>query len=346
MYLLEKFNAKEVSLCSRRVCSADAQQDIDPVYQIVCNIQGQDLSYKVGDALGVFPKNAASSVAMVLEALGFSSSTLVKSSRMKRTESLEVFLSRYVDLDKFPSQLKSYFPEMEEPLTFFDALCIYQPRLPVQDIVDALCPLMPRFYSIASSPDACQGQLELLVRLVSYSGYYGIRQGVCSSFLCKDVKVGEVFSAFVQPTKHFTLDTRHRNKPLIMIGAGTGIAPYKGFVQHRIIHNDTGDNVLFFGERLSKSHSYYQEFWQTTVDQGKLKLFTAFSRDQEQKSYVQDIVRREADLVTELHAAGAYFFVCGRKTLGQEIKQVLEELIGPEAFQQLRVGGRYATDLY
>lgn len=349
MHLLEKFRAKRVSLKSRELISAchasSADTDAGEVYQLFLESEEGAFPYKVGDSLGIFPQNPSYVVEGILDSLGCSAHDLVST---PRTSSLSIrqFLSSYANVDKFPEKLREYFSPETTHTNLYDSLRKEQPKIPIERFVQALFPLLPRFYSIASSPQPNPNELELLVRLVSYPGAHEKRYGVCSFFLCRELELGGNCYAFVQPTKHFTLGDSHRNKPIVMIGSGTGIAPYKGFIQHRLHHKDSGDNVLFFGERFRQTNFYYQDFWTHAVHSRALQLFLAFSRDTEKKIYVQDLLREQHALVTKLYEEGASFFVCGSKDLGSEVKTALEEILGKEQLAGLRAEHRYVVDVY
>ncbi|AFS21211.1 ferredoxin reductase domain-containing protein [Chlamydia psittaci] len=349
MHLLEKFKAQRVSLLSRELISccdsAIASSDAGHVYQLLFNTTGSNLSYKVGDSLGVFPKNPVHVVEKILECLSYSPKQLIQS-RASSQISLYDFLRCHTNVNKLPPKLKSFFPDLEETMTFYDAIQKYKPHIPVELFVESVLPLLPRFYSIASAPHHNENQIELLVRLVNYSGEYEQRYGVCSFFLCKELELGKSCNVFVQPTKHFTITDDIQNKPIVMIGSGTGIAPYKAFVQQRIYNNDAGMNMLFFGERFEKANFYYQDFWKKAVENEFLKLFLAFSRDGDHKLYVQDLLKQQADLVLQAYEEGAYFFVCGSKVLGNEIKKTLEDILGKNKLSQLKEEHRYVADVY
>ncbi|WP_041462198.1 sulfite reductase flavoprotein subunit alpha [Chlamydia caviae] len=349
MHLLEKFKAQRVSLLSRELVSccdsSIASSDAGHVYQLFFNTTNSNLSYKVGDSLGIFPKNSLSVVGKILECLGYSPKQLVQTRESSHITFYD-FLRCHANIDKIPAKLKSFFPDVEDSTSLYDAIQKYQPTISLELFTQSVLPLLPRFYSIASAPHPTEGKIELLVRLVSYSGEYEQRHGVCSFFLCKELEIGEECYAFVQPTKHFTIGDHVQNKPIVMIGSGTGIAPYKGFVQQRIYNNDPGMNLLFFGERFEKANFYYQNFWKKAIKNELLKLFLAFSRDGDQKIYVQDLLRKERELVLRACEEGAHFFVCGSKTLGSEVKKTLEDILGKDKLSQLKEERRYVIDVY
>lgn len=350
MRFLKKCNIREVFLISRKLlscCDSTAAPLVEAeghVYQLLFQIKENPLSYKVGDSLGVLPKNPKHVVEKVLESLGYSPQHSVKVHDSSNT--IYEFLRTRANLDKFPEKLKSFFSEDVASGNLYEAICKEKPNIPIDQFTHALLPLLPRFYSLASSPEANEEELELLVRLISYPGVDEQRYGVCSFFLCRELELNASCQVFIQPTKYFTLGVHLRNKPLVMIGAGTGIAPYKAFVQQRIATGDSGKNILFFGERFEKANFYYQDFWKQATAQQLVDLFLAFSRDGEKKVYVQDILREHRDLVTKAYEEGASFFVCGSKVLGQEVKKTLEDILGKIQLAQLREEHRYVVDVY
>ncbi|EPP35456.1 oxidoreductase NAD-binding domain protein [Chlamydia ibidis] len=348
MYLLEKFKARSVRLFSRELisCNFSDSAQTDPVYQVVFDAGESGLSYKVGDALGIFSQNSPNVVHNVLDALGYASQEQVESRHSACPLTAEQLFTSYLDVDKFPAKLKSYFPKTDDTYSFYDAIREFKPRIPLKDLVQIASPLLPRFYSIASSPSVMKDKIELLVRLVSYSGKFDTRYGVCSYFLCNELAKGSCCPVFVQPTKYFTLGEKTVGKPIVMIGSGTGVAPYKGFLQQRLHDNDTGRNVLFFGERFEKANFYYRSFWEKLEEQNKLQLFSAFSRDGNKKTYVQDIVREQEQLISELYDGGAYFFICGSKDLGVGVKKTLEDILGKDALSTMKEERRYLVDVY
>ncbi|ANH78343.1 sulfite reductase flavoprotein subunit alpha [Candidatus Chlamydia sanziniae] len=350
MYLQEKFKTQPAPLILREQISCpepDSSPKVDPVYRLVFDTTNTTLSYKVGDTLGVLCENTPNTLEKVLTALRYSPNTLVYSEKDNKQLPIIQFLKDYVDLNKIPAKLSAFFPHLDPKTTLYDAIQEYSPQIPAQLFSESLAPLLPRFYSIASSPILSPTTIELLVRHVSYSGKNEQRSGVCSSYLCNQLRPGKDFARiFIQPTRHFTLAKETQGKPLVMIGAGTGIAPYKAFLEQRLSQKDPGTNVLFFGEREEKINFYYREFWNSAIKQDALKLFLAFSRDRDHKIYVQDIVKKQKDWIREAYRQEGYFFVCGRKILGIEIKRTLESILGKEVLASLAKDRRYVVDVY
>ncbi|QHP83645.1 sulfite reductase flavoprotein subunit alpha [Chlamydia suis] len=350
MSLFAKFKALRMVLHSRELCSSHqdgVQTSLDPVFKIVCGPSQSKISYKVGDALGVFPTNSLPLVNSILSTLQYDSRVFVASRYADSPLPVQEFLLSYADLDKFPKALRPFFPEdLDDSWSLAEAILFYRPSIPFEKFINGLSPLLPRFYSIASSPDCSHGQLELLVRCISFPGKEQVRYGLCSAFLCKYLQEGMTFQGFIQPTRYFTLEKKSFGKPLIMVGAGTGIAPYKGFLQHRLYHQDPGANFLFFGERFEKSNFYYRDFLQDLIASEKLQLFTAFSRDAESKMYVQDVIEQQKELIQENYEKGAFFFICGKKIIGTETKRVLGNVLGLPLVQELILEKRLILDVY
>ncbi|WP_201456676.1 sulfite reductase flavoprotein subunit alpha [Chlamydia sp. 17-3921] len=353
MHLLQKFDAQRVSIDLREpLFYFDSTEDFsdkgNPVYRIIFDIQKTNLSYKVGDALGVFPQNPSQIVEDVLDFLRYSPDEHVNYCRVPETLSIKNFLTNYADLDKLPKKLLIFFPKEVDPeVTLYDALKEYRPSIPVEFFVNSVFPLLPRLYSIASSPYVSPNKIELLVRRISYQGKFQRRYGVCSTFLCESLvpKKDSLF-VYVQPTKHFTLSEENQNRPIVMIGSGTGIAPFKGFMEQRLFQKCLHKNFLFFGERQRAVNFYYQEFWRHAVAQKALHIFSVFSREGYQKFYVQDALREQKDLIKNIYEEEACFFVCGRKILGSEVKKALEDILGENSVSSLRKERRYVTDVY
>lgn len=340
--MLNKFPIQQLLFENRELISGEIDRC---VYRIICRSQ-DPLHYKVGDALGVFPKNDPDAVAVILNKFKKPSSFLVQTHRMQKPMSLGDFLSSSADLVRIPKKLfPSCLAESTVPLqkTLLDLLEELPSTLSIENFVNELFPLLPRFYSIASAPELSAQEVELLVRQV---GGNGETPGVCSSFLCERLQPQETFAAYIHPTKNFTISPAMFGKPIVMIGMGTGIAPYKAFLQKRLHDQDPGDNYLFFGERHQDKHFYYRDFWKAAENNSQLHLFLAFSRDQASKIYVQDLLKQQHNQIQQLASQDAVFFVCGKKILNKEIRSVLEEILGKDGFDVLRKNNRYIVDVY
>jgi sulfite reductase (NADPH) flavoprotein alpha-component len=223
-----------------------------------------------------------------------------------------------------------------------------------QDFVDVLRRLTPRLYSIASSPDANPGEVHLTVGIVHYEAYGRSHWGAASNYLSNGQ---EQVPVYVERNDHFRLPEDGRT-PIIMIGAGTGVAPYRAFIEHRAEHGHSGDNWLFFGDRNFSSDFLYQLEWLRYRKGGLLKhLDVAFSRDQAEKTYVQHRILERASELQRWLQRGAHVYVCGDADhMAVDVHQALLTVLGKsgglsleraaEELSQLKAAGRYQRDVY
>ncbi|HEY5792182.1 MAG TPA: sulfite reductase subunit alpha, partial [Chthoniobacterales bacterium] len=235
-------------------------------------------------------------------------------------------------------------------LTEFDA--VFTP----EEFVKALRKLQPRLYSIASSPRAVGEEVHLTVAIVRYESHGRRREGVCSSFLADRAGGGKV-PVFVHSAKHFRVP-ENPETDVIMVGPGTGIAPFRAFLQERKAAGAKGRNWLFFGDQRSSTDFLYEDEFKAYQAEGILTKFdTAFSRDQEYKIYVQ---HRMAEHAAELYAwleGGAYFYVCGdANRMAKDVDVALHQAVqtaggkteegAKEYVAKLKTEKRYRRDVY
>ncbi len=297
-------------------------------YHLVIDLRGSDIEYAVGDCLGIYPENDPLIVHQLIKDLQVSPQLPVLN-RYGNLYPLKEFLKR-ANLSRLPATL----PQGNEGVT---------------QICKKLPPLLPRFYSIASSQNVVGQEAHLTV---------GVVDGVCSHFLCYRAPIDEaIIPIFLHRSPHFSLPPESFDKPLIMIGPGTGVAPFRGFIQERLLQKVISRNWLFFGERKREHDFYYQKEWEHMVDQGVLKLDCAFSRDQEQKIYVQHRMEAQSLLIWEWLQEGAYFFVCGDAAqMAKEVDKMLHVIAELEGrlsptdaktyIKELKHKNRYQRDVY
>jgi sulfite reductase (NADPH) flavoprotein alpha-component len=222
--------------------------------------------------------------------------------------------------------------------------------------VETLDPLQPRLYSIACSPKIEPRRLALMVDAVRYTIDARRRLGVASTFLAERVATGALFKAYVQKAQGFGLPADH-SVPIVMIGPGTGIAPFRAFLQERMAVKAPGRNWLFFGHQRHQHDFFYQDELAGMQSTGLLtRLSLAWSRDSAQKVYVQDRMREAGHELWSWIAAGAYVYVCGAIAMGKDVERVLLEIIAkhgersanqaPAFLAELKISGRYQTDVY
>jgi sulfite reductase (NADPH) flavoprotein alpha-component len=336
------------------------------VHHIEFALADSGLVYEAGDALGVMPQNCPALVADVLGALACDGEEAVPAPDGSTT-SLRRALTELYDLGKpSPDLLALYAPGASHGVGTATAsphvvdlvLARADLKLAPTAFVRALKKLQPRLYSISSSPRAHAGQVHLTVGAVRYDLHGRPRKGVCSTFLADRVVAGETrVGIFVHANKAFRPPSSP-DAPMIMVGPGTGIAPFRAFLHERRATGARGKNWLFFGDqRAATDFLYREELAQLTCDGVLTRLDTAFSRDQPEKIYVQTRMLEQA---AELYAwleAGAHFYVCGdasrmAKDVDAALHTVIERAGGKSAeqaaayVQALKSTKRYSRDVY
>jgi sulfite reductase (NADPH) flavoprotein alpha-component len=340
------------------------------------SLEGSGLNYDAGDALGIFPGNCPALVDDVLRALGCDGEEAVPAPAGGEI-SLRMALTTACDITKPPAELLQRLakdnaqlrellaPDRKDDLRAWlwgreviDLLLETKGvRFAPAEFVGLLKRLAPRLYSISSSPKAHPGQVHLTVSIVRHESHGRARKGVCSTFLAD--RAGEItpVPVFFQPSHGFRLPA-NGDTPVIMVGPGTGIAPFRAFLHERRATGAKGRNWLFFGEQRAATDFYYRDELEQMLADGHLtKLSTAFSRDQAEKVYVQHrMIEHAAELWAWLQD-GAHFYVCGdaarmAKDVDAALHTVMETSGGlgredaVEAVKQLKSGKRYQRDVY
>ena len=342
------------------------------------SMAGSGLSYEPGDTLADVPVNAPDMVQSILDAskLTGSESVDVKSVGAKSlAEALRedydiTALSRNVltklsESTDSPS-LKSLLAEdAKDRLKAFvsgreiiDAIHEFAPSgLSAAALSGIFRKLPPRLYSIASSPLAHPDEVHLTVAAVRYQTHGRQRKGVCSTYLADLVKPGDITPIFVQPNKNFRLP-QDGSAPVIMVGPGTGVAPFRAFVEHRAALGTTGKNWLFMGDQHYLYDFLYQLEWQEHLKNGTLnRLDVAFSRDQPEKIYVQHRMLDQAKDLFDWLEQGAHFYVCGDATrMAADVHETLITIVAEQAaisreaaesyVENLKKTKRYQRDVY
>jgi sulfite reductase (NADPH) flavoprotein alpha-component len=343
-------------------------------YEIALN--GSGLTYEAGDALGVVPVNCPELVDDLLEALKAKPDENVKFG--DNIMSLREALTHHFDVNKPSQELLAAVakaapqselaallaPEKRDDLKkwlwgrhVIDLLELLPAPLPVAEFIPLLKKLAPRLYSISSSPKAHPGEVHLTVGAVRYESHGRVRKGVASTFLADRVGDAEFVKVFVQPSHGFK-PPANGDTPMIMVGPGTGIAPFRAFLEERQATGAKGKNWLFFGDQKKDTDFLYDELltdWQKSGFLTRLDL--AFSRDQEQKIYVQDRMMENAAELWAWLEAGAHFYVCGdasrmAKDVDAALHKVVETIGGKSADEakayvaKLKSDKRYQRDVY
>lgn len=327
------------------------------VYHITLCIKDSSILYTPGDSVGILPQNSTAQIEAYLSALGLQGEESLTCPRTHQDLSARTFFQKSVNLSRLPCKLaqaiapgKTTDPTLE-PLTLLRQATTPPP---LDRLVPHFAPMLPRFYSIASSQRCHPDEIHLTVAVPSFYVDGVKRYGLASSFLCHTATPDTPIPLYIQSAPHFALP-QDTTAPLIMIGPGTGIAPFRSFLQERIAQRATGTHWLFFGERNRHTDFYYEEEWNHYVQEGLLKLSLAFSRDQEDKIYVQDRLQESAQEVWHWIERGAIIYICGdAKQMGKAVQTTLQSIIETQGKQNdaatflktLRKVGRYQTDVY
>ncbi|MBS0632275.1 MAG: sulfite reductase subunit alpha [Verrucomicrobia bacterium] len=349
------------------------------------NLAGSGLTYKVGDSLGVCPTNRAEEVAELLAHLGATGDELVSPVNLRLTEPIKLrdalttrlalagptakmitTLAAHATDAGEKAKLEALLdPAAKETLTaflaqreFVDLLCEFpSAKLTPQVFVDHMRKLMPRLYSIASSPKLYPEEIHLTVVVVRYSTNGRGRGGVCSTYMADRVPLNQNVAPVFVSHSHFGLPEDH-TKDVIMVGPGTGIAPFRAFMQERVATGATGRNWVFFGDQHRTTDFLYEEEWLQYEQQGKLAhLSLAWSRDQAVKVYVQDKMRENAAELWAWIKGGASFYVCGdAKHMAKDVDATLHAIIAEQGImdaaaaaeyvKQMKKDKRYQRDVY
>jgi sulfite reductase (NADPH) flavoprotein alpha-component len=300
-------------------------------WHVELSLEGAGIAYEPGDSLGFVPMNDSALVDAVLDATGLADN-----------EPLRARL-----LEQFDITTLTGSEPRPDGWQVIDVLEAARQPLTEAQLLARLRPLAPRYYSIASSRNAIGDQAHLLVAAVRYEAHGRARSGVASVDVAERRKVGDRLKVFLKPNTHFRLPS-DPERPVIMIGPGTGVAPFRGFMQERDSIGARGRNWLVFGHRNYTHDFLYQLDWQDLLKRGVLtRLDVAFSRDQPEKRYVQHALwdaRRELSAWVQ---DGAAIYVCGdANAMAKDVHTTLQQILGKAALDALRREGRYLRDVY
>ena len=233
-------------------------------------------------------------------------------------------VGRVENLTSDPKAMEDYIWSRD----YIDVMRDFDVNYSAEEFLEIADKLKPRLYSIASSHDAHPGFVELTVGIVRYSHHGRDRGGLCTVYMADEVEVNETdVGVFMSPTKSFVLPA-DTSTDIIMVGPGTGIAPFRAFMEQRIHDGGSGKNWLFFGDQSEKTEFYYKDSIESWLDEGHLYEFTtAWSRDQEEKIYVQHRLKEHGARIWEWFERGAYFYICGDKTyMAKDVHRALIDI--------------------
>lgn len=342
-------------------------------WHVEIDLTGSGIEYQVGDAFGLFPHNDPTLVEQVMKALGAPPDYDIGDRTLRQVLTDSVSLSPAPDM---LFQLFSYITGGERrkkaralaigedpdkdaaTLDVLAALEKFAGTTPDPEaFIEALDPLQPRLYSISSSPKTDPNRVTLTVDTVRYTIKNRRRLGVCSTLLAERIDPGAVLKAYVQKAHAFALPA-DPNVPVIMIGPGTGVAPFRAFLHDRLADKAPGRNWLFFGHQRSSCDFFYEEELKEMRASGFLtRLTLAWSRDGDEKIYVQDRMRETGRDIWAWLSEGAHVYVCGdAKRMAKDVELALVDIVAEHGGKQgeeavlfvsdLKKKGRYQQDVY
>ena len=360
-------------LLKQKITSRHSTQD---VRHLELSLEGSGLTYQPGDALGVIAKNDSQLAQRILDIMkldgkqkmgaDFENQNLfnVLKNDYELTTPHPAFYEKWLALRNDQGDSNGGLNLSKEEINAYlegkqiiDVMIEYQNvSVTALSFIQCLRKLTPRLYSISSSADLCEDEVHINVAKVSYEAFGFEHGGHASTYLSDRVEDGEEIGVYVTENPNFRLP-KSGNTPIIMIGPGTGVAPFRAFMQQRDFNSDQGENWLFFGARHAKDDFLYQTEWLKYRNKGLLThLDVAFSRDQKEKIYVQHVMRKKGKLVFEWLEKGAHLYICGAIQMGADVHETLKEIIQEEKecseevadkyLSELRKSKRYQKDVY
>lgn len=344
------------------------------VYHIELSLEGSGITYEPGDSVGILANNPPELVESIICKLGFAGTELVT---LKNGEfSLKEALMNHLEITVLNSEVIQKYQEktlnsnllavienagqLDQYLYGHDVLDLLEEfpfSFKPQELADILRSFPARLYSISSSQLAVGNEVHATVSSVRYSHKGRERAGACSTYLADRIDIDSQVSVFIEKNPGFKLP-ENEETPVILVGAGTGVAPYRAFLQHREANNLKGNTWLFFGERRFNSDFLYQLEWQKLLKDGYLeKIDVAFSRDQNEKVYVQHRLIENQTEIYEWLKRGANIYLCGdMKQMARDVQKTLLsifETVGGmseekalEYMKTLKKEKRFQTDVY
>lgn len=358
-------------LVSQKITGRDSGKD---VRHIEIDLEDSGLTYQPGDALGVWFENSSELTAAILKQVGLTGEEQVDvdgesiSLQKALVEKYEITSANPQQVAKFSelsgskkleklAQDKDKLRHYSGNTQVIDLLSEKKTKLTADQLVGLLRRLTPRLYSIASSQTEVDEEVHLTVAVVEYQQGDDTRFGGASSFLSHRLEEGDEVKVFIEHNNNFKLP-QDDNAPVIMIGPGTGIAPFRSFVQERDNRDAEGKNWLFFGDRTFTQDFLYQVEWQKYLKSGVVnQLDVAFSRDQQEKVYVQHRILEHSAQVWQWLQDGAYIYVCGDATrMAKDVHDALITIVEQQGkknreeaeqfINDLRKAKRYQRDVY
>ncbi|ULQ53824.1 assimilatory sulfite reductase (NADPH) flavoprotein subunit [Flavihumibacter fluvii] len=347
-------------------------------YHVEISLENSGLNYLPGDTVGLWVENEPSLVEGLIAYKNWDPNTIIIHKdtpytlfdffrqKAELTTISGSFLTSYIAFINDPADahaLINILGDKQELGAFvygrdiWDVLQQFPAAITVEDLCSILLPLQPRLYSIASSIQAHPEEVHITVARVKYQHKNRIHRGVASNYIADILEPGKEIKLFIESNESFRLP-ESQGTPVIMVGPGTGIAPFRAFVEERSETGAEGNNWLFFGDQHFSTDFLYQTEWQRFIKQGSLtRMNTAFSRDGKNKIYVQHRMQQHAAELFKWLENGAHFYVCGdAKRMAKDVKQTLVDIVQQEGklseeaavdyVKQLIKKGRYQEDVY
>lgn len=344
-------NRFKLKVLEKKLLSNECEKS---VFHISLDLGNSGIKYMPGDILRVHAENDPLLVKDIKNIYGKIedidrydlsrvSSLLIRKVRDVSDEKDKEFLTNilspnnFIDLRKFLASKN--VPEILKKYGVIDK----------EDLIKCIQPLVPRSYSISSSQSYVANEVHLMVSLTTFDTSSGLRKGVASSYILERVEEGDMLEVSYKENNKFKLPDNDEN--ILMIGPGTGLAPFIGFLQDRVVNKAKGKNWLFFGDRSEQNNFYYKTFLEDLVEKNILKLDLAFSRDQEDKEYVQCKMKESIDEIRKW-LKDCYIYICGDKMMARDVEKLLIEILskdnkdGKQLLSNLEKDGRYKKDVY
>tara|TARA_R110001592_G_scaffold63789_7_gene195697 strand:- start:14130 stop:15968 length:1839 start_codon:yes stop_codon:yes gene_type:complete len=360
---------------SQKITGRDSAKD---VRHIEIDLGESGLTYQVGDALGVWFENDTVLAYELLNALNLTGDEQVSLklngelqafslkdaliSQLEITQTAPAFIEFWAQQSGNENLVaiatdKNTSREFAAKHQIIDVIKTAPAQVEAQVFVDALRKITPRLYSIASAQAEVEEEVHLTIGVVSYEIDGEQRFGGASSYLAQRLEEGQAVKVFVEHNDNFRLP-KNNDTPVIMVGPGTGVAPFRAFMQQREADEATGDNWMFFGDQTFTQDFLYQVEWQNYLKSGLLtRMDVAFSRDQAEKIYVQDRLKEQAEDVFAWLERGAHLYICGdANRMAKDVHQTLIDIISEQGklsseqaeqyLKDLRSNKRYQKDVY
>jgi sulfite reductase (NADPH) flavoprotein alpha-component len=325
-------------------------------HHVAVSLEGSGIAYEPGDSLGVVPSNDPALADAVLKAAGLAGDGALREALINRLDITTLTAGQIADFAR-ETGVAAPAAEWAAGRQVIDLLEMAPGGLTAEQLTALLRPLPPRYYSIASSPKAAGEEAHLLVAGLRYASHGRVRSGVASVDITARHREGDKLKVFLRSNPHFRLPV-DEGRPIIMVGPGTGLAPFRGFLQEREAVGAGGRNWLVFGHRHYTHDFLYQLELQDWLKSGLLtRLDVAFSRDQPEKRYVQDTLWEARRDVYAWLADGAAVYVCGdANAMARDVHATLLRILADQggqdeagakaALDAIRRDGRYLRDVY